>query len=57
MFQIYYHIRVGQTTSLQNKINRARRGVNRHKILFFKKSYISEFWFDPIKPKWLDFDY
>ena len=23
MFQIYYHIRVGQTTSLQNKINRA----------------------------------
>ena len=44
MFQIYYHIGVGQTTSLQHKINRASPGVNRHKILFFRKSETFDVW-------------
>ena len=55
MFQIYYHIRVGQTTSLQNKINRAQSWSQSN--IFFKRSFIFEWEHENRTPGYLFYFY
>ena len=55
MFQIYYHIRVGQTTSLQNKINRAQSWSQSN--IFFKRSFIFEWEHEHRTPGYLFYFY